>query len=178
MSNFLSLSQGHHLRWNSARRDHSQCSHKDSWYKLEKVIYKKIFENTTFVRLEFYNLLSHRVAIQYGNILWIVLWPLSQNFSERKTLSRNSTRRKSGGSNGLKQGNQVFRGKSFQSLQPWIFFFQELLVKSNGIFVKDMKLERFAMTCCTEEQSNQEGVDGENLVSETRQKRNPFFWSI
>ena len=53
-----------------------------------------------------------------------------------------------------------------------------LLVKSNGNFVKDMKPERFAMTCCTEEQSNQEGVDGENLVSETRQKRNPFFWSI
>ena len=134
----------------------------------------KIFENKTFVRLEFYNSWSHRVAIQYGNILWIVLWPLSQNFSERKTLSRNSTRRKSGGSNGLKQGNQVFRGKSFQSLQPWNSFC-ELLVKSNGIFVKDMKPERFAMTCCTEEQSNQEGVDGENLVSANKTKTKPFL---
>ena len=55
-----------------------------------------------------------------------------------------------------------------KACSPEIFFFQELLLKSNGIFVKDMKPERFAMTCCTAGQSNQEGVDGENLVSETK----------
>ena len=50
-----------------------------------------------------------------------------------------------------------------------------LLVKSNGNFAKDMKPERFAMTCCTEEQSNQEGVDGENLVSANKAKTKPFL---
>ena len=32
------------------------------------------------------------------------------------------------------------------------------------LLVKDMKLERFVMTCCIEEQSNQEEGGGENLV--------------
>ena len=31
--------------------------------------------------------------------------------------------------------------------------------------MKDMKLERFVMTCCIEEQSNQEEGAGENLVN-------------
>ena len=38
-----------------------------------------------------------------------------------------------------------------------------------------MKPERFAMTCCTEEQSDQEGVDGENLVSANKAKTKPFL---
>ena len=53
MSNFLSLSQGDHLRWNSARRDHPQCSHKDSWYKLEKVNYEKYLKTRHLYDLNF-----------------------------------------------------------------------------------------------------------------------------
>ena len=48
----------------------------------------------------------------WGQYMLLIFWPLS----------RNSSRRKPGGGNGLKQGNQVFRGRGRLSSATWMKF--------------------------------------------------------